>query len=73
MVSLFQISFSKELGSLELVKEVINSGDRVSILDYDFVKGFVIDTESPYPIFLLHHHDWTSARRRAWPNVSFLE
>ena len=73
MVSIFQINLAKELGSLELVKEVINSRDRVPILDCDFVKVSVIDIESPCPIFLLHQHDWTSVKRRAWPDVSSLE
>ena len=54
LVARFQINFAKELGSLELVKEVINSRDWVPISDCDFFKGFVIDTESPYPIILLH-------------------
>ena len=73
MVTRLQINLSKELGSLEMVKEVINSGDRVLILDFDFVKGSVIDTESPCPIFLFQHHDWTSTRRRTWSDVSSLE
>ena len=54
VVARFQIIFAKELVSIELVEEVINSGDQVLISDYDFVKGYVINTESPCPIFILN-------------------
>ena len=73
MVARFQINFAKELGSLELVKEVVNSRDQVPIPDYDFIKGSLIDTESPCPIFLLHQHNWTSIRRRDRLDVSFFK
>ena len=73
MVARFQINLAKELVSLMLVEEVINSRDWVPISDYDFVKVFVINTESPCLVFLLHQPDWTSARRSAWSDVSFLD
>ena len=57
MVAQLQINLTKELSSLELVKEVINVGDQVPILNRDFVKVSIIDTGFPCPIFLLHQHD----------------
>ena len=40
-------------------------------MDCDFVKVLLIHTESACPMFLVHQHNWTSARRRAWTNVPF--
>ena len=48
-------------------------GDRLPILECDFLKGYVVDTNFPCPIFIFHQHDWTSIGRRASLDVSSLE
>jgi hypothetical protein len=47
MVVKIQINITKVLGPLDLFNKVINSGNWVPIPIYDFVRGFVINENSP--------------------------
>jgi hypothetical protein len=47
VIARLQINLTKELGTLELIKKIINLGDQVSVLDNDFIQGSIINTESP--------------------------
>jgi hypothetical protein len=54
MVARLQINLNEVFGPHELIKEVFDLGNRVSVLNYDFIQGPVINVEPPGPIFLLH-------------------
>jgi hypothetical protein len=62
VVARLQINLTKELGTLKLIKKIINLGDQVSVLDNDLVQGSIINTESPCPILLLYQHNWAPTR-----------
>jgi hypothetical protein len=53
VVARLHINLTEVFFPHELIKEVIDSGNRVSISDCDFIQSPVINTESPGPIFLL--------------------
>jgi hypothetical protein len=54
VVARIQVNLVEEIFPLDLVKKVINHGNGIVVLDYDFVQGYVINVESPSPILLLH-------------------
>jgi hypothetical protein len=62
MVARVYINITEVFGPRELIKEVVNSGNRVSVLDCDFIQGPIINVESPGLIFLLHQYDWVPTR-----------
>jgi hypothetical protein len=62
MVARLQINLTEVFGPRELIKEVVDSGNWVSVSDCDFIQGPVINAESPGSIFLLYQHDWAPAR-----------
>jgi hypothetical protein len=62
VVSRLQINLTKVFGPRELIKDVVDSGNRVLVSDCDFIQSSVINAESPGSIFLLYHHDWALAR-----------
>jgi hypothetical protein len=47
----------EEIGTLELINKIINLGDWVSIIDGDFIQGFIINKELPCSILLLQQHN----------------
>jgi hypothetical protein len=53
VVAIIQINLSEVFGPRELIKEVIDSGNRVPVSDCDFSQGSVINAESPGSIFFL--------------------
>jgi hypothetical protein len=63
VVARLQINLTGVFGPRELIKEVVDSGNRVPVSDCDFIQGPVINVESPGPIFLLHQHNWTLTRQ----------
>ena len=73
MIARLQINLIEKFSSPQLVKKVVNSGDRVLILDYGFVKGSIVNTNSPCPIFLLHQYNWTPTSWRDWTDMPLLE
>jgi len=54
VVDRIQINITEVFGPRELIKEVIDLGNWVSVSDYDFIQGLVINVESLGPVFLLH-------------------
>jgi hypothetical protein len=63
VVARFLINLTEVFGPRELIREVVNSGNRVPVADCDFIQGPVINAESPGPVSLLHQHDWAPIRR----------
>jgi len=45
-----------------MMKEVVDSENRVPVSDYDFIQGPVINAKSPSSIFLLYQYDWPPTR-----------
>jgi hypothetical protein len=41
-------------GPCEMIKEVVDSGNRVPVSDCDFIQGSIINPDSPCSIFLLY-------------------
>jgi hypothetical protein len=62
VVARLHINLTEVFGPRELIKEVIDLGNRVPVSDSDFIQSLVINTESPGSIFLLYEHDWAPAR-----------
>jgi hypothetical protein len=62
VIDRLQIDLAEELGSIELIKKIINLGDRVSVLDNDFIQVSIINTKLPHPIPLLDQHNWALTR-----------
>ena len=63
MVASLNINLTEVFGLDELIKEVVDSGNQVPFIDYDFIQGLIINAESPSPIFLLHQYDLAPTRR----------
>ena len=62
VVARLQINLTKVFDPRELIKEVIDSWNRVPIYNCDFIKGPIINSESLGSIFLLYQHDWPPVR-----------
>ena len=62
VVDRLQINLTEIFGPRDLIKEVIDSGNRVQVSDYDFIQSSVINAESSGSIFLLYQHDWSPTR-----------
>jgi len=73
VVDWLQIDLTKELGTLKLIKKIINLGDQVSVLNSDFVQGSIINIKSPCAILLLHRHNWAPTGQATRLNVSLLD
>ena len=63
VVARLQINITEVFGPHELINEVVDSGNQVSVSDCDFIQSLVINAESSSPIFLLHQHDWAPTKR----------
>jgi hypothetical protein len=61
VVTRLQINLTEVFGPRELIKEVLDSGNRVPVSEYDFIQGLVINAEFPGSIFL-HQHDCALTR-----------
>jgi hypothetical protein len=62
VVARLQINLTELFIPRELIKEVVDSGNRVPVSDCDFIQSLVINAESPGSIFLLYQHDWAPVR-----------
>jgi hypothetical protein len=62
VVARLQINITEAFGPHELIKEVVDFGNRVPVSDSDFIKSPIINADSPSSIFLLYQHDWDPAR-----------
>src|ERR1044071_3683411 len=59
-----QINLRVVTRALELVKEIINARERITILDGHFVQLTIIDTHAKTFVLLLHKQDRSSLRGR---------
>jgi len=62
MIAKLQINLVELLGSLKLVKKVIDPWDWIPVLESDFIQCLVINIESPGPILLLYDYNWAPKR-----------
>ena len=62
VVAKLQINLTEVFSPPELIKEVVDSGNRVPFSDCDFIQSPIINAKSPSSIFLLYQHDWALAR-----------
>jgi hypothetical protein len=62
VVARLQINLNEVFIPHELIKEVIDSGNRVLVSNCDFIQIPIINAESLGYIFLLFHHDWSPTR-----------
>jgi hypothetical protein len=62
VVARLQVNITEVFSPRELIKEVIDSGNQVSVSDCDFIQSPIINAESPGSIFLLYQHDWAPTR-----------
>jgi hypothetical protein len=62
MVARLQINLTEVFIPCELIKEVVDLGNQVSVFDCDCIQSPVINAESLGSIFLLYQHDWAYAR-----------
>ena len=72
MIAKLQINLVELLGSLKLVKKVIDPWDWIPVLESDFIQCLVINIESPGPILLLYDYNWAPKRWGTWSYVPFL-
>ncbi|CAA7043939.1 unnamed protein product [Microthlaspi erraticum] len=57
---------------MQLIKHIIKSRDRMSILYSDIVDGSAVHTHAPTPIFLGHKKNRNSTRTHAFPDVTLI-
>jgi hypothetical protein len=69
VVARLQINIIEVFGPDDLIKEVVDSRNRVPASDCDFIRSLVINAKSPGPIFFLHQYDWDPTRR--WVGMYF--
>ena len=62
VVARLLINITEVFGPHELIKEVVDLGNRVSVSDCDFIQSPVINAKPPGYICLLDQHDWDPAR-----------
>ena len=61
-----EVEVHEEPRAVELIQELINYGDKESVLDGDCVEGMVVDTEPPRTIFLADQEHRGRESARAW-------
>jgi hypothetical protein len=57
VVAILQINLTELFFPSEMIKEVVDSGNRVLVPDCDFIQGPIVNAESLGLVFLLHQHD----------------
>ena len=57
-VPTFEVQSREPLGPMESIQEVVNPGQRVSILDGSCIELTEVNTETQATVFLPHHHHW---------------
>jgi hypothetical protein len=63
VVARLQINLNEVFVPHKLIKEVIDSGNRVPVSNRDFIQSPIINLESPGPIFIIHQYDWAPTKR----------
>ncbi|MFS7971870.1 hypothetical protein Hanom_Chr09g00837931 [Helianthus anomalus] len=73
MITRTKIDFGETGSALELVKEIVDTRKRVTILDGEFVELTIIDTHAERTIFLFNEKHGSTPRRGTWTNEAFIE
>jgi hypothetical protein len=73
MISRSEIDLGKDFGTSQLIKEDINAGLRIFILDCHCIEWMVVNTHPQTTIFLLHKKSGTPSRRRTWADIPFIK
>ncbi|MFS8031537.1 hypothetical protein Hanom_Chr17g01547061 [Helianthus anomalus] len=73
MITRTKIDFGEPGSALELVKEIVDTRKRVTILDGEFVELTIIDTHAERTIFPFNEKHGSTPRRGTWTNETLLE
>jgi hypothetical protein len=73
MIARSKIDLGKDFGTSQLIKENINAGQLIFILDGHRIEWTIVNTHPQTTIFLLHKKSKTSPRRRAWVDKPFIK
>jgi hypothetical protein len=73
MITRPEVNLREYPSSGKLIKEKVNLGKRVLILDSDLIKGSIVHTHLQRLILLLDENGWTTLRRRTWSDKSFFK
>jgi hypothetical protein len=72
MVTRTKVDLGENFGSRQLIKENIDSGKLIFVLDGDCIERSVIHTQSEATIFLFDEKSKTTPRRRARANITLI-
>jgi hypothetical protein len=72
MITRTKVNLREDFGSSQLVKKNIDSGERIFVLDVDYIEWSVIYTHSQATIFLLDKESRATPRRRARANITLI-
>ncbi|KAJ0582257.1 hypothetical protein HanHA300_Chr04g0150211 [Helianthus annuus] len=73
MIARTKINFGETGSALELIKEIVDTRKRVTILDGEFVELTIIDTHAERAIFLFNEEHGSTPWRGTWTNETLLE
>jgi hypothetical protein len=72
VVTRMKIDLGENFGSSQLMKENINSGKRIFILDGHYIEQFLVNTQPQATIFLFDKESGATPRRRARANITLI-
>ncbi|KAF3626893.1 hypothetical protein FXO38_29011 [Capsicum annuum] len=72
MIARSEVYLREIAGTLKLVKQVIDSGKRILVLDCDFIELMVINAHSEISIFFAHEQHWCTPRGNTGPDESLI-
>jgi uncharacterized pyridoxamine 5'-phosphate oxidase family protein len=67
-----KVDFGENFGSSQLIKNNINLGKRIFVLDGHCIELYVVDTQPQTTIFLFDKESGTTPRRRARANITLI-
>src|SRR6185369_6765612 len=73
MVTGIQVNLGKILGTDKLIHEFVYAGQRVPVLDGNFVQGTIIDTKSEGTFFLMDEQYWGAVWRYTGTNETLFK
>ncbi|KAM0023987.1 hypothetical protein Hdeb2414_s0022g00610551 [Helianthus debilis subsp. tardiflorus] len=73
MITRTKIDFGETSSALKLIKEIVDTRKRVTILDGEFVELTIIDTHAKGTIFLFNEEHGSTPRRGTWTDETLLE
>jgi hypothetical protein len=72
MITRTKVNLGENSGSSQLIKENIDSGKRIFVLDGDCIEWSVVYTHSQATIFLFDEESGATPRRRARANITLI-